>query len=457
MEPSVESFSIYDHRAQDTVLIASDDTTLAAEISTYLNRNGLSVNAVLYNGSTLEQTPQKAPKAVLCCFKDYIADAPKIMAEIRKRYAQNDLTFIGALSRQGVIETDIFDSVIFPPAHPAQIAGRVNSMLRLHMMQQEIMLRVHTLREDFGIDYEVAEPLMESAFRVLFIGKASPEFMVIINALEKKNVEVIAAFTSFSAFDFLHENPFDAVVMNMMNGVEPAFTISETMRRNSRLYHVPTLFLTGEDFRSHDLAYEKGASDIIPAASSEEEISGRILELARYYRLHQQLKEEFGSLGGERCTDRMSGTYNKAFFQAHLRRVRTANEAAHMPTSLMMIKIRPIVSQPVDPIRISAACHQIGRMIKNMVRMEDVVARLDEHTYAIAFSEQYAAPLEGVIRRINGIVDSTTFQSGDLQMGPFQVDLDIALLQSAENEDSDMLIRRTVSSLQNRNNVSLTG
>ena len=116
-------------------------------------------------------------------------------------------------------------------------------MIRLGQMEREIVRRVDTLREDFNIDYELSDEALRNPFRILFIGKATPDFMVIINALQKKNVEVVAAFTSFSAFDFLHERAFDAVVMNALEQSEPALTISETMRRNAKLFHVPTLFL----------------------------------------------------------------------------------------------------------------------------------------------------------------------------------------------------------------------
>lgn len=457
MATPIDSFGRRKKDAQDSVLIVTDDAERSAEISSMLRRNHVDVTVAVFDGQALQQTPDKAPRAILCCLTDYIATAPVLVAALKDRYAPVDISFIGALSHSGGIDVSIFDSVIFPPAHPVQIAGRVHSMLRLHKMQHEIMHRIETLRDDFGIDYEVTEPTHTPSFRVLFIGKATPEFMVVINALEARNVEVIAAFTSFSAFDFLHENPFDAVVMNMLNGVEPAFTISETMRRNSRLYHVPTLFLTGEDFRSHDLAYEKGASDIIPAKSDGNQISGRILELAKYHRLHTRLKDEFGALGGDLCTDRLSGAYNAKFFQAHLRRTVNANRADDLPTTMMMIKIRPDSLADIDPVRVNAAYHQIGRMIKNMVRMEDIVARLEDNVYTIAFPEQPTHRVETVIDRINGIVDSMAFQSGNPAIGAFTVDLDIVLLEAeAEEEVQDFILRGLVM-LRSRDSVRLTG
>ena len=44
--------------------------------------------------------------------------------------------------------------------------------------------------------------------------------------MEETGAEVIAAFSSYSAFDYLHERSFDAVVLNASGKRDTAFTIS---------------------------------------------------------------------------------------------------------------------------------------------------------------------------------------------------------------------------------------
>ncbi len=436
------------------VLIATDDPVTSAYIGKHLRRSGFNTRISIYDGKTLHDTPRRIPKAILMCFKDHCHVAAKVQAALKKRYAPHELTFIGTFPNANLVDSDAYDSVIFPPAHPAQIASRVHAMIRIATMQREISLRIETLKEDFGLDYQMSPINPGQPFRVLFIGQASPQFMIIINALETKNVDVVAAFTSFSAFDFLHESTFDAVVMNTLTANEPAFTICETMRRNSRLFHTPTLFLTGEEFTSHDIAYEKGATDVIPFASSPEEISGRILELANYHRLHQSMKDEFSKLGGERCTDHASGTYNRLFFYAHLRRVCAADAQSGQPTSLLLVRIRPKTGEMLDPEYVVAAYDQIGGMINNMVRMEDIVGRMDDHVFAVAFSGQSPEKLSVVVDRISGIIDCTAFKSGQLKQSTFQVDLDITL--SAIGPDAaETLKPQTLSSGSNTDKSSL--
>ena len=443
-----ESFKPQSEPAKQVVLIATDNALEASFIGESLEKQGYDIQFCEFDGRTLKGTPVKAPSAVLLVFSDYIEKTPLIIKSLKKHFAPKDIPFIGALTRQGDIDTAVYDSVIYPPAHITQIANRVSSMIRLSHMEREIIRRVDTLREDFNIDYELSDKALRSPLRILFIGKATPDFMIIINALQKKNVEVVAAFTSFSAFDFLHERIFDAVVMNALEQSEPALTISETMRRNAKLFHVPTLFLVNrETFKDHDIAYEKGARDIISAHADTEEISGRILELANYHRIHDQLKEEFGNIGGKNCLDPATGVFNESFFCAHLRRVCEELKLTQDPISLMAIRVRPSAHFGLDEDKVTAAIAQIGTMLKSIVRMQDITARLEDDIFVVAFPGQDRNSVLPVIDRITNLVDCAAFESGNAEQGPFTIALETVLVEQMEHENSDFLIGDAVAEL----------
>ena len=209
-------------------------------------------------------------------------------------------------------------------------------------------------------------------------------------------------FTSFSAFDYLHERTFDAVVMNALEQSEPALTISESMKRNAKLFHVPTLFLVDpETFQDHELAYKKGARDIISSNADTQEISGRILELANYHRIHDQLKSEFSSIGGETCVDPATGLFNQDFFRAHMRRVCETMKKTQEPLSLIAIRVTPNASYMIPGEKVSDAVSQIGSILKSLVRMQDITARLDDNTFMIAFPGEDRESVSPVLDRIS--------------------------------------------------------
>ncbi len=431
------------------VLIVTDNPAATQEVLIELRQLGLDVQLSLYDGQKLAAIPNEAPGAVLCFFTDFFGRSQGVSQAIRAHYSPKTPPIIGALERPIEDGMEHFDSLLFAPVHSSQIANRVDSMIRLGEMEVEITRRIETLNEAFDLDVSLPDHSLNRPFRILFIGKAAPGFMIVINALQEKNVETVAAFTSFSAFDYLHDRQFDAVVMNALEQPEPALTISETMRRNSKLYHVPTLFLVDpETFTHRDEAYERGARDLISVNSPPEEINGRILELANYYRIHEQFKATFGSLGGSICVDEESGLYNADFFDAHMARVTADCHIRGQALTLLALRPQPKATTELDPIYLRAAMAKVGGMLKNLIRMQDIIARYDTDTFILAFPGASEEVVSNILSRIESLISCAAFESGDVNQPSFTFTLDASIATNSEFEDSEMLVARTITGLK---------
>ncbi len=395
-----------------SILLVSDSAEKAAKLTPDLHAKGYNTVTSIYNGESLQSIPRQAPDAIILYLDSNNLRIPAITQALRNRYEGKNLPLIGIFEQYADIPNSGLDSILLEPVHPNQIVHRVSAMIRLTIMQTEMMMRMETLQEDFGIDYRLNPNAFEDSLKVLFIGKATPEFMVIINALERKNVEVIAAFTSFTAFDFLHETTFDAVVINALNGMEPGLSICQTMRRNAALYHTPSLLLANKGTVQDHMAYEHGVSDILYSETEEKDIQDRILELARFHRLHRQVKAEFDNLGQAECMDE-SGTYSSRFFAKHLNRLISSYSAQDLPVSILTIQANLEGSGSGGSEHEALALNQVGSMIKNMVRVYDVTARLSKNIYVIAFPGQPASSLRPVLTRLSGLTKSAQFGHPD--------------------------------------------
>src|SRR5690606_12005104 len=103
------------------------------------------------------------------------------------------------------------DLTLAPPLHPAQAAMRLENLVRLSIAEEEFVLRADTFAaRGRAFDAPDVDP---SPFRVLAIGKPAPQFLALSNALARNGAEVVGAFTAYTAFDYLHERTFDAVVL----------------------------------------------------------------------------------------------------------------------------------------------------------------------------------------------------------------------------------------------------
>ena len=162
----------------NTVLVVTDNTHRANEIKSHLSRLNFLTKECVFDGSILHGAPNTAPNIILLALTDYIEKAPTIVAGLKKHYGKLEIPVLGTLSRKADIDTSCFESIIYPPAHASQIATRVDSLLRLSSMEQEIMRRITTLKEDFDIDYTLEEGVLSTPFKILFVGKPTPEFMI---------------------------------------------------------------------------------------------------------------------------------------------------------------------------------------------------------------------------------------------------------------------------------------
>jgi two-component system cell cycle response regulator PopA len=431
------------------VMVVTDDLINVTDLEAYLKQLNYNTQISIFNGSKLSSTPKKPPAAIIIHLTAHENQAEDISRILKRHYAPHVIPVLSVMSQSDSAQKSEFDSVIIRPAHASQIANRINSFIRLSAMECEIALRFETLQNDFGQPGFLEDTGDSSAFRVLFIGKATAAFMVVINALQIKNVEVVAAFTSFSAFDYLHDSDFDAVVMNALDQPEPALSISETMRRNARLYHVPTLFLINEpEFDYADKAYESGARDLIDINSDPSEISGRIIELANYHRLHSELKRGFENLGGEYCLDKTSQCYNRDFMDRHAERVVKTCHKSHQPVSFLTLKLIPAcVDMPEQPF-VTGAIAEVGKMLRNLVRMQDTVAHYHDDTYLLLCPNTNAHEASIILDRLKALVDCTAYNSGNPQ-SVLTLSIEASISEAERHENSMLAIGRAFGDLKN--------
>lgn len=392
-------------RVENSILIISASSTPDPALNQTVVEKGFMPRNLAFDTVTADRLPKKMPKCIIISLNQYDVDFATILKRIHANYPGFDIPVLALVSSIPPFDIQEFDSVLMQPCHPAQIFMRASALIRLAEMEREISLRLETLTQNFGISTELPTDEAQEKLSILFIGKASPEFMVIINALQKKNVQIIAAFTSFTAFDYLYEKTFDAVVMNGLESTELAFTVAKTMRKNASLFHVPALLLiNGERFKDRNTAYERGMSDIIDAHANVEEIRTRLMEQANFHRTHVNLKRVFEDLGDSSCQDANTGLYNRSFFNTHLKRLNAYYGSRDLPITLCLIRIK-YENNDLSEISLSSGYKQVASIIKSLLRLQDMVGQLDKGVFALAFPGQSADQLQSVTNRIMSILE----------------------------------------------------
>jgi two-component system cell cycle response regulator PopA len=329
-----------------------------------------------------------------------------------------------------------FDLALAPPLHPAQAAMRLETLVRMAVAEEEFELRLETFAER-GRRLDLPET-EGGPLRVLCVGEPAPQFLALSNALSRYEAQVVGAFTSYTAFDYLHERTFDAVVLWAGDNPSEALAIIAGMRRNTRLYHIPALlYQRGASEVTAVDAYNKGVSDVASPEVSENDTAKRVLELARSYRRQSAIRRALEKAKSSGLMDAATGLFTRDLFAAHLTRLAAASRVRNRPLSVCVLKVsdRPEVAIARAGGWLDRAIPQIGAMIGRLVRAEDTAARLGPEVFALALPATDPAAARLAAERIAAVIGCTAFEAGPDRQ-PFVAEFDIGVAEVNPNDSA---------------------
>src|SRR5258706_10674702 len=334
-----------------------------------------------------------------------------------------------------ILETYGFDVTLAAPLHPAQAAMRLETLVRTAVAEEEFDLRTETFN-DFGRQLEPPEADI-SPFRVLAVGEPAPQFLALSNALLRNGADVVGAFTAYTAFDYLHERIFDAVVLWAGDNPQEALSIAAGLRRNTRLYHTPALlYMRKETYVTTTEAFHRGLSDVASPETPESETARRVVELARSYRRQMTVRQALEQARSSGLMDAATGLFTRDLFAAHLVRLAQASRTRNRPLSVCVLKVadKPEVTMARAGGWLDRAIPQIGSMIGRLVRVEDTAARLSPEVFALALPATGLAAARAAGERIAAVIACTAFDAGE-DRPPFvtEFDIGVAEVQPGEN------------------------
>lgn len=344
-----------------------------------------------------------------------------------------------------------FDLTLAGPLHPAQAAMRLETLVRTAVAEEEFEVRVETFSErNCLLDPPAADP---APFRILAIGEPAPQFLALSNALAAKGAEVVGAFTAFTAFDYLHEKPFDAVVLWAGENPQEALSIAAGLRRNTRLYHTPALlYMRAQSPVTAAEAYHRGISDVASPDTPELATAARVVELARAYRRQKAVRAALDQARNSGLMDAATGLFTRDLFAAHLVRLARSARERNRPLSVCVLKVaeRVDLKAPRAGGWVARAVPQIGSMIGRLVRVEDTAARLAPEVFALALP---ATPLQAARssgERIAAVIGCTAFEAGQ-GATPFVVEFDLGVAEVASPDTVGYALEQAAAMAQTLN------
>jgi two-component system, cell cycle response regulator PopA len=398
---------------QARVLIVARDDSLAGPLAAGLDRLGWRTITARGEFAALAALSDLQIEAAIVDLHGGGPAAPALAARLKEACAPRRLPVIAIGDPNAGVRDLGFDLTLTAPLHPAQAAMRLETLVRTAVSEEEIEVRLETFLQH-GRPLQPPQP-DKSPLRILAVGEPAPQFLALSNALVGAGVEIVGAFTAFTAFDYLHERSFDAVVLWSGDNPQEALSITAGMRRNTRLYHTPALvYMRAQTSSETSEAYHRGASDVASPDTPETETARRVIELAQSFRQQKAVRQSLERVKDSGLLDAATGLFTRELFAAHLVRVARASRLRHRPLSVCVLKISD--SAEVRAARgggwLQRATPQMGSMIGRLIRVEDTAARLGPEVFAIALPATSPIAARAAGERIAAVIGCTAFEAG---------------------------------------------
>jgi two-component system cell cycle response regulator PopA len=419
---------------QARVLIVARDDSTAGPLAEGLDRLGWRTVTARSEVTAAAALSDLQIQAAIVDLSTFSGDVSGLAARLRAACAPRRLPIMATGDPDPFQNERGLDLTLAGPLHPAQAAMRLETLVRTAVAEEEFEVRVETFGERrHTLDAPEADP---TPYRVLAIGEPAPQFLALSNALARNGAQVVGAFTAFTAFDYLHERPFDAVVLWAGETPQEALSIAAGLRRNTRLYHTPALlYMRADSSVTASEAFHRGISDVASPETAEGETALRVVELARAYRRQKAIRAALDQARSSGLMDAATGLFTRDLFAAHLMRLAKSAQVRNRPLSVCVLKVaeKADLAQPRAGGWVARAIPQIGSMIGRLVRVEDTAARLAPEVFALALPATPLQAARAAGERIAAVIGCTAFEAGH-GATPFVVEFDLGVAEVASPE-----------------------
>ncbi len=331
----------------------------------------------------------------------------------------------------GLAALEGFTGAVALDAPPKLLAAQMHAWLRVAAADDERQRRAATAAH---LGAPSPQPVDARKLRALYVGAPSSMFLALERALADHGGLVAAAFSSYAGFDHLHDEPFDAVVLNGAQNAGTAISLCAALRRNATLYHLPTMVVTAPgDLATAAAAIERGASAVAEANAPCGPSLGWLFEAVRRERRRRSAEHEIRALR-DLMGDSRTGLFQRASFDAHLARLAADHHASGRPMALAALRVMPApgARDPAEHIW-KKGFSEIASLAGRLMRETDSGATLGRDIVVVALPASQLKSAKRTAERIASVAECTAFASGDGTAGPLVFEQSCVELQPGES------------------------
>lgn len=316
-------------------------------------------------------------------------------------------------------------------APSALLRAQLDAWIRLAIAEEESARRSATAA---ALSVAAPAPSPERKPAALYIGAPSSMFLALERAFAEQGGSLEAAFSSYAGFDRLHDEPFDAVVLNGVHDTTTALSLCGALRRNATLHNLPTLMLAKPgDTATAEAAIERGASAISTLHLPSFDDLAWLFEAIRRERRRNAAEHQMRALR-DLMGDARTGLWLRAPFETHLARMAGDHHASGRPMSVVALRVTPAIgAREPSPEVWRKGFAEIASLAARLMREADCGAAFGPDVIALALPAARLQDAKRTAERISSVAECTAFASGDGGAGPLIFEQSVVEMQPGES------------------------
>ena len=433
------------------VFIVSDDDSCAPLLCEQLRENGFESLVRNIERSTSELKSTSRPDIVVLDMSSSKArHYPEAYLTLAHAVKENSLCnhmrilLIGAELNSRLDDPEqTIDDLILGPVNIDLVCHRIQSLVRLNRMQDELLRRLNTSAK-YGT--EATTPKLPtkrlSNTRILYLG--DPTCFGNIESTISSDVTLIGALTFGTALDYLKRERFDTIMLSAGKEPDQYLSFTEDLRRNSDHYNLPILLLIPTGYPGiTERAFRAGVTEILEQPVSPEELRLRVLYLVRESRFRNSLKQIYSQARHFATNDSLTGLYSRGFLLEHLSSMTIEAEKNAQTFALVALKIDNMhdINTNIGYASGDRIIRQIGEVIGLLVRGEDIAIRYGGHEFMILLPDSPPELAINAVNRIRSVIQSTKLTIENLN-DPIEVKLATSIIGYQPGTLPDQLVKR---------------
>ena len=305
------------------------------------------------------------------------------------------------------------DEFLNKPVNTAELLARVKSLLRLKLYKDQLKSRkqsqqILTETKDIG---ELSEKRVNLP-TILLVEDDEKDIRLIRNYLQGEAYRLEVAKTGEEAMSFVLRQKIDLILLDIMLPGMDGFEVVSRLKDSEAAKNIQIVAITSlQDMQSKIKGIELGADDYLIKPINKHELKARVSALVKKKAYLDTLHDSYETAVHSAITDKLTGLYNRAFFEHFLGLELKRADRQKVPVALIMMDIDDFkqCNDNFGHLVGDEVLRELGKLIKAGVREIDLAARYGGEEFVLVMPNTDKSGALVVAERIRKAVSEHEF------------------------------------------------